>query len=170
MSNLMIFLTASSLLGLFAISVYRYIKYRAAGNFILQLIAICFFAGLLYFFFWSHQPPTPKGDGIKDIVFALVLYFFMLLGMAAQYLFSLFEKPKGKRLAEFDWGLFVAPVFASPIVFLPLLAALQNVDIELDKVTLPRLMVFLVAFENGFFWKEYFDNRREAKKEGPDEE
>ncbi len=25
-------------------------------------------------------------------------------------------------------------------------------------------MVFFVAFENGFFWKEYFDNRRKIKK------
>jgi hypothetical protein len=33
-------------------------------------------------------------------------------------------------------------------------------------MTLPRLMIFLVAFENGFFWKEYFDRKRKEVVKG----
>ncbi len=45
-----------------------------------------------------------------------------------------------------------------------LLAALQNADVDLENLTAPRMIVFLVAFENGFFWKEYFDHRRKDKE------
>jgi hypothetical protein len=86
----------------------------------------------------------------------------MLLGMAAQYGYNRFEQPKAERKA-FDFGLFIAPIFASPIIFIPLLAALQNADLDLTRLTTPKMMVFFVAFENGFFWKEYFDHRRLEK-------
>jgi hypothetical protein len=68
---------------------------------------------------------------------------------------------------KFDFGMFVAPVFASPIVFIPLLAALQNTPAitGTQGFSAVNLMVFFVAFENGFFWKEYFDHRRKAKQE-----
>jgi hypothetical protein len=52
------------------------------------------------------------------------------------------------------------PVLASPIVFIPLLASLQNADPDLSRIDVPGFMIFVVAFENGFFWKEYFDNRK----------
>ena len=54
----------------------------------------------------------------------------------------------------------LAPVLASPIIFIPLLASQQNADLDLSRFDIPRFMIFLVAFENGFFWREYFDNRK----------
>jgi hypothetical protein len=88
----------------------------------------------------------------------------MLLGMGAQFLYRHFEQPQRKR-RKFDWGVFLAPVSASPIVFLPLLASFQNSEVDLSKLDVPRLMIFFVAFQNGFFWKEHFDQRqREAER------
>ena len=83
----------------------------------------------------------------------------MLLGMLAHWLYVWLETPQRKRPA-FDLGLFLGPVLASPIIFIPLLASLQNTDLNLSQIDIPRFMVFVVAFENGFFWKEYFDNRK----------
>ena len=34
------------------------------------------------------------------------------------------------------------------------------------KLTAPRLMVFFVAFENGFFWKGYLEKQREDFRKG----
>jgi hypothetical protein len=31
-------------------------------------------------------------------------------------------------------------------------------------------MVFFVAFENGFFWKDYFDQRRKEKARGKEKD
>ena len=50
-------------------------------------------------------------------------------------------------------------------MFIPLLAALQNTVDNLQNLTAVKMMVFFVAFENGFFWKEYFDHRLKAKQE-----
>jgi cytochrome bd-type quinol oxidase subunit 2 len=91
----------------------------------------------------------------------------MLLGMFAQYLYRHFERPKRYR-NKWDWGCFIAPIFASPIIFTPLAAAFQSVDIDLTKPNskLPQLMIFFVAFENGFFWKEHYDRKqKEEEKE-----
>jgi hypothetical protein len=88
-------------------------------------------------------------------------------GMFAQYLYRYLERPVRYR-QKWDWGCFIAPIFASPIVFIPLAAAFQNVDIDLTnpRLKLPQLMIFLVAFENGFFWKEYFDRKRKQLEKG----
>jgi hypothetical protein len=87
----------------------------------------------------------------------------MLLGMLSQFLYRRFERPQRLR-PTWDWGMFIAPVFASPIVFIPLLAAFQNANIDLKDLTAPRLMIFFVAYQNGFFWKEFFD--RKQREEG----
>ena len=118
----------------------------------------------LYLLFYQPEVPVARGGNGNDIYFVIVLYFFMILGMLAHNLFTRFSRPKQQR-REFDLGMFFAPVFASPIIFIPLLSALQNANIDLRDLTTAKFMVFLVAFENGFFWKEYFDNRRQLKKQ-----
>jgi len=93
----------------------------------------------------------------------IVLYICMLLGMFSNFLYARFTKEKENR-GKFDFGTFIAPVFASPVVFLPLLAAFQETGADLQNFTNGKTMIFLVAFQNGFFWKEYFDNVQREKK------
>jgi len=164
MSTFMMVLTLVSLAGLLVISVYRFTKLKNRRRFIIQLLIISICLGALYFFWWSPKP-TGKITETSNVYFVIVLYLFMLLGMLAQYVYTRFTQPKQER-EKFDWGLFIAPVFASPIVFIPLLAALQNAEVDLQHLTTTRMMVFFVAFENGFFWKEYFDHRRKEKQDG----
>jgi hypothetical protein len=57
------------------------------------------------------------------------------------------------------------PMLASPLVFIPLLGAFQNAPVDLMSLTLPKFMVFFVAFQNGFFWKEVVDNFRKKQLE-----
>ena len=164
MTPLMIVITTISIAGLLAISIYKFIKSKNWKNLIFQILIIVICFGFLYFFFYAQEEVTTRGGGNNDVYLVIVLYIFMLLGMLAQYLYTRFEQPKSKR-KKFDFGLFMAPVFASPIIFIPLLAALQNANINFKELTTAKLMVFFVAFENGFFWKEYFDNRRKEKLE-----
>jgi peptidoglycan biosynthesis protein MviN/MurJ (putative lipid II flippase) len=118
---------------------------------------------------WFGFPFEPHitGKGGSDLVLAGALGICMIVGMLAQYLYRHFERQERNR-TKWDWGCFIAPIFASPIIFIPLAAAFQNADIDLAKqpMTLPRLMIFLVAFENGFFWKEYFDRKRKEVGKG----
>jgi len=103
----------------------------------------------------------PKARGTVDQTpFLVVLYVCLLLGMLAQYAHSRLSRPKAKR-PPFDFGLFIAPVFSSPIIFIPLLAAVQSAGVDLYRADAARFMLYLVAFENGYFWKLIFDQRRE---------
>jgi hypothetical protein len=79
-----------------------------------------------------------------------LLYLAMLAGMAAQYVYLKSER------ARFRWHLFVKPVLLSPVVFLPLLAGLQD-HLDGGPWNLARLMLLFIAFQNGFFWKTLFD-------------
>jgi len=168
MSSLMVWLTGMSLLGLLLISIYHFIHSKKISHFLLQLLVLGIAFVFLYHFFYTPAAPTARGDSALNIYFVIVLYGFMLLGMLAHFAYHRFSRPKRQR-KKFDFGLFIAPVFASPIIFLPLLSAMQNAEIDLANLTTPKLMVFLVAFENGFFWKEYFDNRRQLKETGQNE-
>ena len=168
MSTTMIMVTSISLAGLLAIAIYHFIQSKSIRRFIWHVIIIGIAFASLYFFFFKQQTPAPKSDTGNDIYFVIVLYFFMLLGMVAHYAHARFVQPKRLR-KKFDFGLFIAPVFASPIIFIPLLSALQTANVDLRQLTTAKIMIFLVAFENGFFWKEYFDNRRQLKAEGKDE-
>ncbi len=163
MSALMIILTGVSLGGLLAIFIYRFVKYGNRREFIIQLFVIGLCFSILYSFFYAPEVPAMKGNGNNEVYFVIVLYFCMLLGMFAQYGHIRFSRPK-EKWKKTDFGLFFAPVFASPIVFIPLLAALQNAEIDLQNLTTAKMMVFFVAFENGFFWKDYFDHRQRVRK------
>jgi hypothetical protein len=74
--------------------------------------------------------------------------------MLSQYLYARFTTPAGQR-PPFDWGSFIAPIFVSPIIFVPLCSTL-GVGEHADT---GQYMIFLIAFENGFFFKGYFDQR-----------
>jgi predicted permease len=135
--------------------------------FVVQLIAALMFSVILHKLFgfpFLRASVIAKGDEGKPLLMALALYLCMVIGMLAQFLYLRLAQPDERR-KKWDWGNFLAPVFTSPIVFLPLLAALQGAGLDLKVQTGPRIMLFLVAFENGFFWKDFFDRqRREASK------
>jgi hypothetical protein len=111
--------------------------------------------------------PPEIGMGLgEDVRRALPLFIAMLVGMLAQYCYSRFEHPHSERKRlKWDWGLFVAPVFASPIIFIPLLAAFLKTDAT-NQPDL-NLMILLVAFQNGFFWKEHYDRKRTQESKTP---
>jgi hypothetical protein len=167
MSMLLTVLCSVSFGGLLILAVYRFITSaeRRIPPVLIQLAVLAASFGVLYKLFWAHKPIIARSPG-NEVYFVIILYGCMLLGMLAHYLYTRFGQPKAeRRKAKFDVGMFIAPVFASPIVFIPLLAALQNTVENLQVLTATKMMVFFVAFENGFFWKEYFDHRLKAKQE-----
>ena len=147
-----------SLAGLFALTVQGFRKSRNIGQLVVWLALLSAFGG--WYFFAFQQAPHLQSKGEQSSALAMVgLYACMLAGMACNYLYAHFMNPKGKR-KPFDFGCFFGPVFASPIIFIPLWAAFQNAGIG---VMSPQFAAFFVAFENGFFWKEVFDNRKQQR-------
>ncbi len=72
------------------------------------------------------------------------LYLVMLLGMASKYLFDIIgDKPK-KKLTFNKWQ-FIKPFLVSPIIFVTVYALVPE--------NTSSLMIFVFAFQNGFFWQ-----------------
>jgi hypothetical protein len=88
----------------------------------------------------------------------VVSYIAMVLGMMAHYVYAKAEK--GETRLTIEWMRFVMPILASPIVFIPLVSIAGEVGATGHLFERAKVMVYLVAFQNGFFWKHFFDQRR----------
>ena len=95
--------------------------------------------------------------GIDEAASIAFCYVSMVLGMIAQYGYA--QAERGNKKLELDWMTFLMPIFASPIVFIPLLTLTSEIAMG-GAFTRAKLMVYLVAFQNGFFWKSFFEQRR----------
>lgn len=159
-----------AMLILLALELMRARRLGEWNDFWLELLGMAAFAVFLYFLVGFPLPAdqaTGKGSPEDDITLVVLLACCMVLGMLAQSFYRHFSLPlKIRKGRKFDWGLFLAPVCASPIVFIPLMITLQNANIDLKQLTIPRLMIFFVAFQNGFFWKEHFDRKRREIEKG----
>ena len=99
------------------------------------------------------EPVETKGN-VHETLAIVFCYGAMLLGMVAQFAYRQAET----RDFRFDPAAFFLPIFASPIVFIPLLTVIGEVDAT-GALARPKLMVYLVAFQNGFFWRAFFAGR-----------
>ena len=161
MNALMTTIVSVSLAALLVLAIIHYFRYKNSLQLVLHLVIL----GVVVFPLVTYvrgDGATARGNGL-NIYVVIVLYLFMLLGMLSQYLYHHFSIPKQKRKKrEFDFGLFIAPVFASPIVFIPIITAFQHANIDFTDFQMVKVSIFLVAFQNGFFWKEFFDNQRKT--------
>jgi hypothetical protein len=138
-------------------------QYRSPNwlKLILHLIALALYLLLLRFLFGFPALDTGYSKGASDggfLALALAMYVCMLAGMAAEYVYHYFDAPRSKP-RKFEIGTFVKPFLVSPLVFMPLAGSLQSANLDLSHFDAPRLMVFLVAFENGFLWRGYFSRK-----------
>lgn len=140
-----------SLVGLIAELIYRALT--RTGRLGPRMAAVLLAVGVLAFV----QPSSVATMGAEDDVAPLVLcYVAMILGMLAENGYAQAERG-GTRLTFRPMAL-VMPILASPIVFIPLLTL--TAEMSGGAFTRAKLMVYLVAFQNGFFWKTFLDQRR----------
>ncbi|QTD50707.1 hypothetical protein [Sulfidibacter corallicola] len=164
MPKIYLVIVVFSLAGTVFMSVLSFTRSRNLKLLSLNLFIILLAAACVWRLFGRSQPVS-KGE--EDLGYVVALYICMLLGMFSSFVFQRFQKSKKKRPA-FDWSSFLSPIFVSPLVFIPLLGALQNANIDLANLDAARLMVFFVAFENGFLWKEFFEKRTKQKRDKND--
>jgi hypothetical protein len=147
-----------SLGGLFVLAAQGFRKSRNIAKLFVWLVLLFMLGGWYFFAFEETSHLQSKGEQSSWLTI-LGLYGCMLAGMACNYLYAYFMNPESER-KPFDFGIFIGPVFASPVVFIPLYLAFQNTNIG---ATSSQFAPLLVAFENGFFWKEVFDNRKRQR-------
>jgi drug/metabolite transporter (DMT)-like permease len=155
-----IILTAS-MICLIGTVAYRDIVRRRPGRY-LPTVVLGGLALGVYTFVFPERVET-KGS-IDETAAIVVCYLAMLSGMIAEYFYT--QAEQGARKLSFEPMAFLMPIFASPIVFIPLLTITSDVAIG-GAFTRAKLMVYLVAFQNGFFWKGFFEQRRAKARESP---
>jgi hypothetical protein len=132
--------------------VYRLITRR--GRILPRLAALAVAIGITW---WLAPGPVEKMGSTADTVTVIVCYLAMLLGMMAEYGYA--QAEKGYTHFKFEPLSFLMPIFASPIVFIPLVTLTSDLG-QGGAFTRAKLMVYLVAFQNGFFWRSFFEERR----------
>ena len=110
----------------------------------------------------APQDVETKGP-IQETIAVVFCYLSMVLGMMSQYFYR--QAERGAKKLTVKPVEFMMPIFASPIVFIPLLTITADVSLS-GAFTKSNLMVYLIAFQNGFFWKSFFEQRRQKVVEG----
>lgn len=90
--------------------------------------------------------------GPSPVLLVLLMFVSIILGTIAEYLFSLGRK-------KFSWTKMLRPALISPILLFPLVGLLQKSN-ELNTLAIVSLLI--VAFQNGFFWREMIEKLRGA--------
>jgi hypothetical protein len=141
--------------GIAAAGVLLYLAFRTRRPrvIILTLLIVAVSAWIVS----SVAPATAGTRGEGDTTTLIISYVAMVLGMTAHTLYAEIEKSKKKL--KFRWVAFLMPILASPIVFIPLVSIAGEVPAVGGAFTQAKVMVYLVAFQNGFFWKHFFDQR-----------
>jgi hypothetical protein len=150
----------ASLVGAVAVLVVFAARQRERRLWIVSLLV-----GIVSATVW-YATPSPfetRGEDTQEIAAVAICYVAMLFGMMAEYVYV--QAEKGAQKLTFNALTFVMPILASPIVFIPLLTISAEVNSP-GILSHAKLMVYLVAFQNGFFWKGFFEQRRREAAEG----
>ena len=121
------------------------------------LIGGAVLCGGLWIVYSITFPSEAISRGDRETPTLVLSYVAMVLGMMAQYVYA--KSERGETKLNLEWMPFVTPILASPIVFIPLVSIAGEVSTG-DLFSRARVMVYLVAFQNGFFWKQFLEQRR----------
>jgi hypothetical protein len=146
---------AASAAGFAAIVLYLALRSGRPRNVVLTALTLAVGLWLVY----AIAPASVRTRGDGDGATLAVSYVAMLLGMVAHYVYA--QAERGEKRLTIDWMPFLMPILASPIVFIPLVSLAGEVTSSGGILTRARVMVYLVAFQNGFFWKHFFDQRKQ---------
>lgn len=117
-----------------------------------RALAILAAGGIVYVL---APAPVDQMSGLDETASIVLCYASMLLGMLAEHGYVRIEREEKLKLD----ATMLLPIFASPIVFIPLLTLTSEIG-DGGAFTRAKLMVYLVAFQNGFFWKTFFEQQR----------
>ena len=119
---------------------------RSVKRILPEAVLLCAFLFLLNRITGFPVPSSLQAfGGISPLTAIGLMFLCTILGIMAHYVFYL----KGK----FSWQEFLKPLVISPIIFLPLVGSVQSLT-GLESVQM--ISFAILAFQNGFFWKEVF--------------
>ncbi len=152
---------AASCVGVPVLLLIRLVRARRPGA---AVVTAAILATALWLLYGAVFPTDGGTRGFSETATLVASYLAMVAGMLAQYVYAKAER--GEKTLTIEWMPMLMPILASPIVFIPLVSIAGEVSATGSILAQPKLMVYLVAFQNGFFWKHFFDERRPAAPAG----
>ncbi len=139
-------------MGLYFITIFvGLITNRSWKRFLIELLILAGFITILYMATGFPAPSSRQAfGGISPISAIGIMFVCTILGIVAHYFFYL----KGK----FSLGMFLKPLFISPIVLLPLIGSVQGTS---DLESIQMISFAILAFQNGFFWKAVLEHAKQ---------
>jgi hypothetical protein len=160
MSHELAAIVMTSASGLTLLLGYRQVVRRQPRRYLPAALAAAT-AAAIYAFTFPDAAIETKGAA-QEWVAVVLCYLAMVLGMIAQYFYKRVDR--GDTKSRVERMELLMPIFASPIVFIPLLTITSDMVFS-GPFTRAKLMVYLVAFQNGFFWKTFFEQQRPTPRE-----
>jgi len=125
-------------------------------SFICNFLIITLFTFLVINYLSQNSDIIEKG-GISFIDFIpwldICLYFMMIAGMIAKYIFDWISEVEKNRQTVFSKLQLMKPMLISPIVFASVYSSMGKIE--------STLLLFIFSFQNGFFWQTIFNNRNQ---------
>jgi len=123
---------------------------RSGKRVLIEAVLLCAFLLLLNQLTGFPAPSSRQAfGGISPLTAIGLMFICTILGIMAHYVFYL----QGK----FSWQEFLKPLVISPIIFLPLVGSVQSLT---GLESMQMISFAILAFQNGFFWKEVFGRVR----------
>ncbi|CAK8724738.1 hypothetical protein KKHLCK_14850 [Candidatus Electrothrix laxa] len=134
----------------FILLIAEYIVSRSVKRILPEILLLCAFIFLLNRL-TGFPTPSSRGyfGGISPLTAIGLMFLCTVLGIISHYIFHLKEK--------FSWLEFLKPLCISPIVFLPLVSSVQGLA---GLESMQMVSFALLAFQNGFFWKEVYSRAK----------
>ncbi|MCP4345060.1 MAG: hypothetical protein GY795_05985 [Desulfobacterales bacterium] len=133
---------------------------------VIQIILACVAGVVLHFYFGYFNTAGFKGGmPVGEGWIISGLYVSTVLGIIGQHVFIQIKglDKRGKQ-PKIKWMPLVKPLIISPIVFLAVLNQLEQIGAKTNASALkPMITQFILAFQNGFFWKtviEQFEGKK----------
>jgi hypothetical protein len=144
---LIILFTALTILSIFSLRPARVMTFLAIG--LTVVASLMGYIGFLYAFagFPAARPSFGAESDWKIGLLLLSIFVCVLLGTVAEYFFGLGE-------GTFSWRKMLTPLSVSPLVMLPLIGSLPNVE---QITILQWVSLGFLGFQNGFFWRRVFE-------------
>jgi hypothetical protein len=135
--------------------IYLAVRTRRPRVMILTLLVVSLSTWIVYSVSPAMTGTRSTDNGNATLI---ISYVAMVLGMTGHYVYV--QAERGAKRLQFNWLSFVMPILASPIVFIPLVSLAGEVPAVGGAFTHAKVMVYLVAFQNGFFWRHFFDQQK----------
>ena len=151
-----------SFISVFMITVFVFIdfkKTKTIKSLLIKLIVIVGYSFFLNKLICQNNVLISKGGSHNHFLYLFLLYISMIFGMFCQFWYKKYSLPKKER-KKLDYATFIRPIFISPLIFMPIMSAFNNIKLDLSNITNGNIMTLFIAFQNGFFWKEILDNRK----------